>query len=192
MKKAEYDYGDKRKLTEIKKKFKIDQFTKILDSKDSLSIFSTLEEITKVDISIDDEFTNKIGLVNFFKKISNQLTYAPLIAFAADNEFASNFLDFGLLKCTLNKKNDFQIYLIKSDIYTKGISYGDVYSYNYFELNKEPENNQLLKILYDEIKKSSKMLYAEDIYFFAKLKWSKAKLKKLVKTTDKKLVFHED
>ena len=70
MKKAEYDYGDKRKLTEIKKKFKIDQFTKILDSKDNPSIFSTLEEITKVDISIDDEFTNKIGLVNFFKKIS--------------------------------------------------------------------------------------------------------------------------
>jgi len=192
MKKVEYDYGDKRKLTEIKKKFKIDQFIKILDSKDSPSIFSTLEEITKVDISIDDEFTSKIGLVNFFKKISNQLTYAPIIAFAADNEFASNFLDFGLLKCTLNKKNDFQIYLIKSDIYMKGIPYGDVYSYNYFELNKEPENNQLLKILYDEIKKSSKMLYAEDIYFFTKLKWSKAKLKKFVKTTDKKLVFHED
>ena len=77
MKKVEYDYGDKQKLTEIKKKFKIDQFTKILDSKDNPSIFSTLEEITKVDISIDDEFTNKIGLVNFFKKISNQLTYAP-------------------------------------------------------------------------------------------------------------------
>ena len=92
----------------------------------------------------------------------------------------------------MNKKNDFQIYLIKSDIYMKGISYGDVYSYNYFELNKEPENNQLLKISYDEIKKSSKMLYAEDIYFFTKLKWSKAKLKKFVKTTDKKLVFHED
>ena len=36
------------------------------------------------------------------------------------------------------------------------------------------------------------LLYAEDIYFFAKLKWSKAKLKKFVKTTDKKLVFHED
>ena len=36
------------------------------------------------------------------------------------------------------------------------------------------------------------MLYAEDIYFFTKLKWSKAKLKKFVKTTDKKLVFHED
>jgi len=192
MKKVEYDYGDKRKLTEIKKKFKIDQFTKILDSKDNPSIFSTLEEITKVDISIDDEFTSKIGLVNFFKKINNQLTYAPLIALAADNEICSNFLELGLLKCTLNKKNDFQIYLIKSDVYSKGISYGDVYSYNYFELNKEPENNQLLKILYNEIKKSSEMLYAEDIYFFAKLKWSKAKLKKLVKTTDKKLVFHED
>ena len=192
MKKVEYDYGDKRKLTEIKKKFKIDQFSKILNSKDSPSIFSTLEEITKVDISIDDEFTSKIGLVNFFKKINNQLTYAPLIAFAADNEICSNFLELGLLKCTLNKKNDFQIYLIKSDVYSKVISYGDVYSYNYFELNKEPEENQLLKILYDEIKKSSKMLYAEDIYFFTKLKWSKAKLKKFVKTTDKKLVFHED
>jgi hypothetical protein len=190
MKKVEYDYGDKRKLTEIKKKFKIDQFTKILDSKDNPSIFSTLEEITKVDISIDDEFTNKMGLVNFFKKISNQLTYAPLIAFAADNEFASNFLDFGLLKCTLNKKNDFQIYLIKSETYTKGISYGDVYSYDYFELNKEPENNQLLKILYNEIKKNSETLYTDDIYFFAKLNWSKARLKKLIKNTDKKLVFH--
>ena len=78
MKKVEYDYGDKRKLTEIKKKFKINQFIKILDYKDSQSIFSTLEEITKIDISIDDEFTNKMGLVNFFKKISNQLTYAPL------------------------------------------------------------------------------------------------------------------
>ena len=80
--------------------------------------------------------------------------------------------------------------MVKSDVYTKGISYGDVYSYNYFELNKEPENNKLLKILYDEIKKSSKMLYAEDIYFFAKLNWSKARLKKLIKNTEKKLVFH--
>ena len=90
-----------------------------------------------------------MGLIDFSKKISNQLTYVPLITFAAYNESISSLLDFGLLRCILNKKKDFQIYLIKSDVYSKGISKANK---NYFELNKEPENNQLLKILYKKIK----------------------------------------
>ena len=137
MNKIKYEYGDKKKLTEVKKKFKIDQFIKILNSKENPSIFDALEEITKVEISVNDEFTSRMGLIDFSKKISNQLTYVPLITFAAYNESISSLLDFGLLRCILNKKKDFQIYLIKSDIVTKGIPYGDIVSINYFELNKE-------------------------------------------------------
>ena len=187
MKKVEYDYGDRRKLIEIKKKFKIDQFIKILNSKENPSIFDALEEITKVEISVNDEFTSRMGLIDFSKKISNQLTYVPLITFAAYNESISSLLDFGLLRCILNKKKDFQIYLIKSDIVTKGIPYGDIVSINYFELNKEPEEDELLKILYKKIKQNEP--YTEDIHLYSELNWSKVKLKKFIKTTDKKLLF---
>ena len=189
MKKIKYEYGDKKKLTEVKKKFKIDQFIKILNSKENPSIFSTLEEITKVDICVEDEFTREIGLVKFFKKISNQLTYAPIISLVLENDAGLGLLDFGLLKCVL-KNNDFQIYLIKSDVLYRTIAQGDVESKNYFKLNKETEDMELLNILYAEI--NQKEPYAEHVYFFADLPWSKVLLRTFIKTIDKKIVFHDD
>ena len=77
--------------------------------------------------------------------------------------------------------------MIKSDIVTKGIPYGDIVSINYFELNKEPEEDELLKILYKKIKQNEP--YTEDIHLYSELNWSKVKLKKFIKTTDKKLLF---
>ena len=107
---TKFDLGDKRKLTEIKKTFKIDKFNKILNSDEGISIFKAIETITKIELDILDEFT-KMGLAKFFKKISNQLEYEPIIRFDYnDYESYSENSEYGLLKCILNKKGDFQDY----------------------------------------------------------------------------------
>ena len=62
--------GDKKKLTEIKKIFKIDKFNKILNSDEGIDIFEVIETITKIEINMFDEFHTKMGLVKFFKKIN--------------------------------------------------------------------------------------------------------------------------
>ena len=118
--------GNKKKLTEIKKRFQIDKFNNILNSPKKypsgrpdkskiFDIFDVLEKITDVDISFFDEFTIKIGLKNFFKKINNNLVYEPIIGFIHDDSYFITNREYGLLKCVLNNKKDFQYYLISSD-----------------------------------------------------------------------------
>ena len=61
--KKKYELEDKRKLTEIKKIFKIEKFNKILHFEERGSIFDALEKISKIDISFFDSFHIKMGLV---------------------------------------------------------------------------------------------------------------------------------
>ena len=61
-----FNTGDKRKLTEIKKTFKIDKFNKILNSDEGIDIFKAIETISKIEITMFDEFHTKIGLTKFF------------------------------------------------------------------------------------------------------------------------------
>ena len=194
--------GNKKKLTEIKKRFQIDKFNNILNSPKKypsgrpdkskiFDIFDVLEKITDVDISFFDEFTIKIGLKNFFKKINNNLVYEPIIGFIHDDSYFITNREYGLLKCVLNNKKDFQYYLISSDWFTKGSPpQGDVICKNFLNLNQKIDEKKLLKILYDKFKESYNYgkIIAQDVYFFKKLKWSKEKLKKYIRNTDVK--FH--
>ena len=195
--------GNKKKLTEIKKKFQVDKFNSVLNSprkypsgeintSKHFDIFDVLEKMTKIDITFFDEFTIKLGLINFFKKISTNLVYEPIIGFIHDDEtyYITN-REYGLLKCVLNNKKDFQYYLISSDWFSKGSPpQGDVICENFLNLNQKIDEKKLLKILYDKFKKSSNhgKITAQDVYFFRKLKWSKEKLKKYIWNTDVK--FH--
>ena len=187
---SKYELEDKRKLIEIKKVFKIEKFVKLLDSKERESVFDALEKVTKIDISFFDGFSTKLGLVNFFKKISNNLIFEPVIAFAYDDfPNLSNHIEFGLLKCVLNKKKDFKIYLINSSWFSKGIPDGDIMTKNCFNLNQIIDEDKFLKILYEEIKWNwpSKII-ADEVYLFRKLKWSKEKLKKSIKNKDVRFI----
>ena len=99
-------FGDKRKLIEIKKKFKIEKFDKLLKSENRIGLFDVLKKISGTDISIYDEFTVKNKMQSFFKKISKDLVYEPIIAFYYDdypNWF--NAVEMGLLNCYLKKKS---------------------------------------------------------------------------------------
>jgi len=195
--------GDKIKLTEIKKKFNIDKFNSILnspkkhpsgiikDAKERFSIFDALGEMSKVDISFFDGFTIKASLKNFFKRISNDLVYEPVIGFIHDQPYFTNNIEFGLLKCILNKKKDFHYYLIHSSWFNKdSIPQGDVDCKNCFNFNDKIDEKKLVKILYDEMRWSYKYgkIIAENVYFFKKLNWSKDKLKKCIKNSN--VVFH--
>ncbi len=96
-----------------------------------------------------------------------------------------------MLKCNLKNKKDFQYYLISSDWFNKdSIPQGDVTCTNYFKLNQKIINKELLKILFDEFKRSYHhgKIIAKEVYFFRKLDWSKEKLKKYIRNTDVK--FH--
>jgi hypothetical protein len=187
---TKFDLGDKRKLTEIKKTFKIDKFNKILNSDEGISIFKAIETITKIELDILDEFT-KTGLAKFFKKISNQLEYEPIIRFDYnDYESYSENSEYGLLKCILNKKGDFQDYLIfysawVGDHMNLGTLDGTMSSVYLFKLNEKIDNKKLLKIMDTQLKRNSKSKFtASKVYLFKKLDWSKEKLKKYINKKD--------
>ena len=187
---TKFDLGDKRKLTEIKKTFKIDKFNKILNSDEGISIFKAIETITKIELDILDEFT-KMGLAKFFKKISNQLEYEPIIRFDYnDYESYSENSEYGLLKCILNKKGDFQDYLIfysawVGDHMNLGTLDGTMSSVYLFKLNEKIDNKKLLKIMDTQLKRNSKSKFtASKVYLFKKLDWSKEKLKKYINKKD--------
>ena len=194
--------GNKKKLTEIKKKFQVDKFNSVLNSprkypsgkintSKHFDIFDVLEKETKVDITFFDEFTIKLGLINFFKKISTNLVYEPIIGFLHDEPYFTTNREYGLLKCNLKNKKDFQYYLISSDWFSKdSFPQGYVTCTNYFKLNQKILNKELLKILFDEFKRSYHhgKIIAKDVYFFKKLDWSKEKLKKYIRNNDVK--FH--
>ena len=183
--------GDKRKLTEIKKTFKIDKFNKILNSDEGIDIFKAIETISKIEITMFDEFHTKISLTKFFKKISNQLEYEPIIRFDY-NDFESYYenSEFGLLKCVLNKKRDFQNYLfyfgtVGHDHMNFGVPNGNMFCKNLFKLNEKIDNKKLLKIMDTQLKRSSKSKFtASKVYLFKKLDWSKEKLKKYINKKD--------
>ena len=187
---TKFDLGDKRKLTEIKKTFKIDKFNKILNSDEGISIFKAIETITKIELDILDEFT-KMGLAKFFKKISNQLEYEPIIRFDYnDYESYSENSEYGLLKCILNKKGDFQDYLIfysawVGDHMNLGTLDGTMSPVYLFKLNEKIDSKKLLKIMDTQLKRSSKSKFtASKVYLFKKLDWSKEKLKKYINKKD--------
>ena len=187
---TKFDLGDKRKLTEIKKTFKIDKFNKILNSDEGISIFKAIETITKIELDILDEFT-KMGLAKFFKKISNQLEYEPIIRFDYnDYESYSENSEYGLLKCILNKKGDFQDYLIfysawVGDHMNLGTLDGTMSPVYLFKLNEKIDSKKLLKIMDTQLKRNSKSSFtASKVYLFKKLDWSKEKLKKYINKKD--------
>ena len=187
---TKFDLGDKRKLTEIKKTFKIDKFNKILNSDEGISIFKAIETITKIELDILDEFT-KMGLAKFFKKISNQLEYEPIIRFDYnDYESYSENSEYGLLKCILNKKGDFQDYLIfysawVGDHMNLGTLDGTMSPVYLFKLNEKIDSKKLLKIMDTQLKRNSKSKFtASKVRLFKKLDWSKEKLKKYINKKD--------
>tara|TARA_R110000803_G_scaffold107232_3_gene175408 strand:- start:793 stop:1521 length:729 start_codon:yes stop_codon:yes gene_type:complete len=187
---TKFDLGDKRKLTEIKKTFKIDKFNKILNSDEGISIFKAIETITKIELDILDEFT-KMGLAKFFKKISNQLEYEPIIRFDYnDYESYSENSEYGLLKCILNKKGDFQDYLIfysawVGDHMNLGTLDGTMSPLYSFKLNEKIDSKKLLKIMDTQLKRNSKSKFTvSKVYLFKKLNWSKEKLKKYINKKD--------
>jgi len=189
--------GDKKKLAEIKKIFKIDKFNKILNSDEGIDIFEVIETITKIEINMFDEFHTKMGLVKFFKKISNHLEYEPIIRFDYnDYESYSENSEFGLLKCILNKKGDFQNYLLYfgtfgTDHMNFGVPDGNMNCKNLFKLNEKIDNKKLLKTMDTQLKRDSKSKFtAHKVYLFKKLNWSKEKLKKYIVKKDY-LVFVE-
>ena len=186
-----FNTGDKRKLTEIKKTFKIDKFNKILNSDEGIDIFKAIETISKIEITMFDEFHTKIGLTKFFKKISNQLEYEPIIRFDY-NDFESYYenSEFGLLKCVLNKKRDFQNYLfyfgtVGHDHMNFGVPDGNMFCKNLFKLNEKIDSKKLLKIMDTQLKRNSKSKFtASKVRLFKKLDWSKEKLKKYINKKD--------
>ena len=132
-----------------------------------------------------------MGLAKFFKKISNQLEYEPIIRFDY-NDFESYYenSEFGLLKCVLNKKRDFQNYLfyfgtVGHDHMNFGVPDGNMFCKNLFKLNEKIDSKKLLKIMDTQLKRNSKSKFtASKVYLFKKLDWSKEKLKKYINKKD--------
>ena len=195
--------GDKKKLKEIKKSFNIDEFNNILNSSTSLQIinkkkvkledfFEILEKITDVEISFYDEFTvnNTEGLPGFLRKISPKFGYEPIISFRYAKDEDINHEEFGLMKCILNKKKDFQYYIISNSWYSKGGSFpqGDVTCRNFFNLNQEIDDKKLLEIMYGIMKLNKDKIIAQTIWLYEKLKWSEEKIKQYVKNPNVSIV----
>ena len=185
-----FEHGDKKKLTEIKKKLKIDKFNKALNSNKNRTIFDLIEDITKIEFSIFDEFTIKMSLAKFFNKMSNQLIYEPIINFKYDSHDYVENSEYGLLKCILNKKGDFQDYLIfysawAGDHMNLGTLDGTMSPVHLFKLNEKIDSKKLLKIMDTQLKRNSKSKFtAGKVYLFKKLDWSKEKLKKYINKKD--------
>ena len=195
--------GDKKKLKEIKKSFNIDEFNNILNSSTSLQIinkkkvkledfFEILEKITDVEISFYDEFTvnNTEGLPGFLRKISPKFGYEPIISFRYAKDEDINHEEFGLMKCILNKKKDFQYYIISNSWYSKGGSFpqGNVTCRNFFNLNQEIDDKKLLEIMYGIMKLNKDKIIAQTIWLYEKLKWSEEKIKQYVKNPNVSIV----
>lgn len=193
--------GDKKKLKEIKKSFNIDEFNNILNSSTSSQIinkkkvkledfFEILEKITDVEISFYDEFTvnnnNTEGLPGFLRKISPKFGYEPIISFRYAKDEDINHEEFGLMKCILNKKKDFQYYIISNSWYSKGGSFpqGNVTCRNFFNLNQEIDDKKLLEIMYGIMKLNKDKIIAQTIWLYKKLKWSEEKIKQYVKNSN--------
>ena len=188
--KKKLELGDKKKLIEIKKKFKVDDFNKILSSKGNnnqlwIDLFDVISKLTKVEISCFDELHIEKGIVKFFEKISHNLLIEPIIQFWY-TDYRTDFSTehyFCLLKCVLNKKNDFKYYLVQSYWFDKGAGVqGDLICEDLFDLNQKISNKELLTIMNIKIKQKSKSskFFAKEVHLLKKLNWSKAILKKSI------------
>ena len=188
--KKKLELGDKKKLIEIKKKFKVDDFNKILSSKGNnnqlwIDLFDVISKLTKVEISCFDELHIEKGIVKFFEKISHNLLIEPIIQFWYTDyhtDFSTEHY-FCLLKCVLNKKNDFKYYLVQSYWFDKGAGVqGDLICEDLFDLNQKISNKELLTIMNFKIKQKSKSskFFAKEVHLLKKLNWSKAILKKSI------------
>ena len=186
---TKFETGDKKKLIEIKKKLKIDKFNKALNSNKNRTIFNIIEDVTKIEFSMFDEFTIKMSLAKFFNKMSNQLIYEPIINFKYDSYDYSENSEYGLLKCILNKKGAFQNYLIfysawGGDHMNLGTPDGTMSPVFTFNLNEKIDNKKLFNSLDNHLKKSKNKFTANKVYLFKKLNWSKEKLKKYINKKD--------
>ena len=188
--KKKLELGDKKKLIEIKKKFKVDDFNKILSSEENnkqlwIDLFEVISKLTKVEISCFDELHIEKGIVKFFEKISHNLLIEPIIQFWY-TDYRTDFSTehyFCLLKCVLNKKNDFKYYLVQSYWFDKGAGVqGDLICEDLFDLNQKISNKELLTIMNFKIKQKSKSskFFAKEVHLLKKLNWSKAILKKSI------------
>ena len=189
--KKKLELGDKKKLIEIKKKFKVDDFNKILSSEENnkqlwIDLFEVISKLTKVEISCFDELHIEKGIVKFFEKISHNLLIEPIIQFwytDSDAEFSQEDY-FCLLKCVLNKKSDFKYYLIRSYWFDKGAGIqGNLICENLFNLNQKISNKELLTIMNLKIKQQTKSFkfLAKEVHLLKKLNWSKSILKKSIR-----------
>ena len=160
------EFGDKKKLIEIKKKFRIDDFNKILSSEENnkqlwIDLFEVISKLTKVEISFFDEFHIEKGIEKLFEKISRNLLTEPIILFRYD-DYSTNFTSehyFCLLKCVLNKKSDFKYYLVQSYWFDKGSGvWGDLICEDLFNLNQKISNKELLTIMNLKINKNPRVL----------------------------------
>ena len=188
--KKKLELGDKKKLIKKKKKFKVDDFNKILSSKGNnnqlwIDLFDVISKLTKVEISCFDELHIEKGIVKFFEKISHNLLIEPIIQFWY-TDYRTDFSTehyFCLLKCVLNKKNDFKYYLVQSYWFDKGAGVqGDLICEDLFDLNQKISNKELLTIMNFKIKQKSKSskFFAKEVHLLKKLNWSKAILKKSI------------
>ena len=190
--------GDKKKLKEIKKSFNIDEFNNILNSSTSsqtinkkkiklADFFEILEKITDIEISFYDEFTvnNTEGLPGFLRKISSKFEYEPIITFRNTKDQFLNHEEFGLMKCILNQKKDFQYYLISNCWFSKAGSFpeGNVMCRNFFTLNQKIDDKKLLEIMYGIMKLNKDKITAHIIKLYKKLNWSEEKIKQNIKNS---------
>ena len=90
------------------------------------------------------------------------------------------------MKCILNKKKDFQYYIISNSWYSKGVSFpqGNVTCRNFFNLNQEIDDKKLLEIMYGIMKLNKDKIIAQTIWLYKKLKWSEEKIKQYVKNSN--------
>ena len=126
----------------------------------------------------------------FLRKISPKFGYEPIISFRYAKDEDTNHEEFGLMKCILNKKKDFQYYIISNSWYSKGGSFpqGDVTCRNFFNLNQEIDDKKLLEIMYGIMKLNKDKIIAQTIWLYKKLKWSEEKIKQYVKNSNVSIV----
>lgn len=190
--------GDKIKFKEIKDHFKIEKFTANINSTPSsqiinkkeiklIDIFKVLEKITNVEISFYDEFTvaKSNGLPGFFKKISPDLLYEPVVTFRHDEKLFKEHQEYGLLKCTLDNKKNFQYYLISNCWYMNDyFPQGDVVCRNFYNLNQNIDADDLLDNLIGILNLNRGKIAAQNVTFYKNLNWSNETIKSYIKNSN--------
>jgi len=124
-------------------------------------------------------------LPGFLRKISSKFEYEPIITFRNTKDQFLNHEEFGLMKCILNQKKDFQYYLISNCWFSKAGSFpeGNVMCRNFFTLNQKIDDKKLLEIMYGIMKLNKDKITAHIIKLYKKLNWSEEKIKQNIKNS---------